>query len=473
MRDLADLDAPPGWATAALGTALPIQYGKALPERARDGVGTHPVIGSSGVVGRHSVALTSGPTLVIGRKGSVGQVHYIGTPCWPIDTAYFAIGHESLDLLYFRYLLERLDLRRLDRSTAVPSLGRDDYNDLRVPVAPLPEQHRIVAAIEQHLSRIDAGVAALEKVKKELARYRASVLKAACEGQLVPTEAALARAEGRSFEPASELLARILAERRVRWDASDSKRRKKYVEPEPPDQRKMPEGWVLTTLGAAFRVFVGATPSRGEPSYWNGGIPWVSSGEVAFRRISRTRETITQLGLENSSTKLHPPGSVLLGMIGEGKTRGQAAILDIEACNNQNCAAIRVSETPVSPEQVYYYLWSVYGETRQIGSGNNQPALNKTLVEQLPIPLPPLAEQHRIVAEVERRLSIADEVSTAVESALARAARLRQSVLKRAFEGRLVPQDPSDEPASALLERVRREGATAHRAPGRARGDKR
>ena len=135
--------------------------------------------------------------------------------------------------------------------------------------------------------------------------------------------------------------------------------------------------WCWSSLGQLFQVEVGATPSRSEASYWNGDVSWVSSGEVQFCRIKATREKITVAGLANSSTRLNPSGSVLLGMIGEGKTRGQAAILDLEACNNQNCAAIWVSKTPIRPEFVYYFLWSQYEETRRGSSGNNQPALNK------------------------------------------------------------------------------------------------
>ena len=120
-------------------------------------------------------------------------------------------------------------------------------------------------------------------------------------------------------------------------------------------------------------------------------------------RISRTNETITKDGLANSSTQINPAGSVLLGMIGQGRTRGQAAILDLAAANNQNCAAIWVSQTPVRPEFVYYWLMSRYERTRGEGSGNHQQALNKKLVEAIPLPLPPLREQHRIVAEVDRR----------------------------------------------------------------------
>ena len=279
----------------------------------------------------------------------------------------------------------------------------------------------------------------------------------------MPTEAELASAEGRDYEAADVLLQRILAARRARWE-SQEKRRGKYKEPVPPDTSELPEGWVWSSLGQCFGVFVGATPRRARKEYWNGDIAWVSSSEVSFSRIKETRESITHEGLKNSSTDLHPEGTVLLGMIGEGKTRGQVSILDISACNSQNSAAIRVSESGLSPEYVFYYLWGQYQVTRQIGSGNNQPALNKSKVQEICFPLPPLSEQHRIVSEVERRLSVIQQSEAAVEVSLARAERLRQSLLKQAFSGQLVPQDPNDEPAPVLLERIKAEREAAKEA---------
>ncbi|MGB7521850.1 MAG: restriction endonuclease subunit S, partial [Spirulinaceae cyanobacterium] len=174
------------------------------------------------------------------------------------------------------------------------------------------------------------------------------------------------------------------------------------------DLSDLPEGWVLVQLGEVFSIYVGATPSRKNKDFWGGKIPWVSSGEVAFCKIYKTVEKITRSGLKNSSTNIHPPGTILLGMIGEGKTRGQVAILEVAACNNQNSAAIRVSEASLSPQYIYYFLESEYQNTRRIGSGNNQQALNKTRVQRIYFPLPPLNEQHRIVAKIEELFSKLD-----------------------------------------------------------------
>ena len=173
----------------------------------------------------------------------------------------------------------------------------------------------------------------------------------------------------------------------------------------------------------------------------------------------------------NSSTKVHPTGTVLLGMIGEGKTRGQAAILEISACNNQNSAAIRVSETGLPPEYIFYFLEVDYGHTRTMGSGNNQPALNKSRVQSMLFPLPPLTEQRRIVAEVERRLSVCDKMEATITESLQKAESLRQSILKKAFEGKLLNKKelekarnaPDWEPAEKLLEKIKAEKVKAQK----------
>ena len=276
-------------------------------------------------------------------------------------------------------------------------------------------QQKIVDKIEELFSVIESVTQSLTYVKKATTNLGNKLLFDSFTGKLTGDW----RESNRAKETGIELV-------------------KKYTQSLIADST-LPSTWARVKVGDVFGVYVGSTPSRKEKSYWGGDIPWVSSGEVSFCRIKETKETITQLGYDNSSTKIHPVGTVLLGMIGEGKTRGQVAILDIEATHNQNSAAIRVSETDVLPEYVYYFFQSEYQKTRQIGSGNNQKALNKTRVSEIEIPIPPVEEQQVIVEllgayfsnleAIKKDLALSKEVK--IQS-------LRQSILKKAFEGKLV-----------------------------------
>jgi type I restriction enzyme, S subunit len=265
LRKTSKKELPVGWVLESLSNVLPISYGKGLSKENRDSKGSIPVYGSSGQVGWHTQALTNGETIIIGRKGAAGSVNYSSIPCWIIDTAYYAeIQNDLLSPHYVLHLLTHSHLVGLDKSTAVPSLSRDDYNTTYVPIAPLNEQRRIVAEIEKQFARLDEAVTALKRLSNDLKQYRAAVLKAACEGRLVVTEAELASREGRVYQSASELLKRILAERRAKWEANqlakmkaqgkepkDDKWKATYIESQEPQTSnlpKLPEGWTWASV---------------------------------------------------------------------------------------------------------------------------------------------------------------------------------------------------------------------------------
>ena len=351
-----------------------------------------------------------------------------------------------------------------------------------ISVPPQREQRRIAEALDELLTDIDDATAELQIAKRKLALYRQSLLKSAVEGTLTADW----RQARFQEEPGEKLLSRLVRERRERWEArqmahlsAQSKTppkdwRDRYEPGNAPDTASLPllpKGWVYASIGQCFEVEVGATPSRKAIDYWSGTVPWVSSGEVNFSRIAAARESITEAGLANSSTQINPKGSVLLGMIGEGKTRGQVAILEIPAANNQNCAAIWVSETEVPPEFVYFWLWSRYDETRRGSSGNNQPALNKSLVRAMPVPIAPVDEMREIAERLGVQFASIEMQEREIDLLLRMAAAQRQNILRAAFSGQLVPQDPNDEPASVLLERIRAErqasAPASKRKPGR------
>jgi type I restriction enzyme S subunit len=436
-----------------------------------------PYYGATGQVGFIDSFRSEGQRVLLGEDAApfldpVKDKAYLANGrFWVNNHAHVLAGAAGLiDNRFLCHQLNTLDYHPFVTGSTRLKLTSSAMKQIPVVVAPAAEQTRIVAKLEELLSDLDAGVAELKAAQKKLAQYRQSLLKAAVEGALT----AEWRAKNTSTETGAQLLERILKERRARWEAKQLAKfesqgkappkdwQKKYPEPVQPDTTDLPalpQGWVWCSLGQCFHVAVGATPSRKEPGYWNGAIPWVSSGEVRFSRITETKEQISGEGLLNSSTQINPVGSVLLGMIGEGKTRGQVAILDIAAANNQNCAAIWVSETEIPPEYVYFWLWSQYEQTRRGSSGNNQPALNKSIVERICLPVAPLDEMKEIVRLIDGELNRIFEQETAVELALKQSTAQRQNILRAAFSGQLVPQDPNDEPASALLDRIRAERA--------------
>jgi type I restriction enzyme S subunit len=339
-------------------------------------------------------------------------------------------------------------------SLTVTHISSKTIAEIPFPLPPLNEQRRIATKIERLLKEVDGAKQAIARVSSLIDVFRQSILAKAFRGELtVPDPKA---------EPAQRVVERIRQSNRMKWEKELKRKGKdpekyQYETIKPSSNNppfKLPVNWEWTTIGDVFEVSVGGTPSRKAESYWGGNIPWVSSGEVAFSRIKDTREHITMEGVGNSSAKIRPPGTVLLAIIGEGKTRGQAAILDTAASTNQNVASIFCSEGPMPPEYVYWWLYYRYNETRSIGEGGAQPALNTPRVRAIPIPIAPLDEQKRIVSKVDELFASTINIVRAVKVAHDRVNLLEQSILTKAFRGDLVSPDPNDEPATVLLKRI-------------------
>ena len=380
---------------------------------------------------------------------------------WVNNHAHVVLPINEVQLGYLKAYANYVNLEEYVSGTTRPKLTQAALNSIPVPLPPLAEQQRIVAEIETQFTRLDASVAALRRARANLKRYRASVLKAACEGRLVPTEAELARSEGCDYEPAAVLLERILAERRARWE-SQEKRRGNYKEPSASDTSalpELPEGWVWASLDQLASIGTGSTPLTSKAEFYQDGlVPWATSSALNDPVLASPKNYVTQQAVEECRLSLYPVHTILVAMYGEGKTRGKCSELMFPSTINQAIAALTMQDTAANCRQYSkVFLQSNYEATRRLSSGGVQPNLNLGIIKGLAIPLPPLAEQRRIVAEVERRLSVVQQAEDTVEASLARAERLRQSILKQAFSGKLVPQDPDDEPASALLERIRAE----------------
>jgi len=286
-----------------------------------------------------------------------------------------------------------------------------------IPVPSLDEQRRIVDILEDHLSRLDAAVGYLAAAEERVNSLQMGLLASGLHGQVVPEDLS----EGTGHE-----LVRLCGGDPSAFVLGDEDR-----------AWSVPSSWAWTRIADLFEVYVGSTPSRANKSLWGGELAWVSSGEVAFNRITSTRETVQLAGVGNPLTRIHEPGTVMLAMIGEGKTRGQAAILGVTAAHNQNCASIRVARTPVLSEYVFSFLRERYIETRRTASGGNQPALNKGVIGRIAIPIPPLGTQRRLVAAFQEAEETGDALKRAIQNSRDRAGLLRNSLLASAFSGRM------------------------------------
>jgi type I restriction enzyme S subunit len=311
-----------------------------------------------------------------------------------------------------------------------PNVNGTTLAKIVLPLPPLPEQHRIVAKIEELFTKLDAGVAALKKAKAQLQRYRQSVLKDAFSGKLTQ---AWREAHKGELEPAAVLLERIKAERKKNAKG-------KYKEPPPVDVSnlpELPEGWVWASLAYMF--------------VWSNG-----EGLTQKKMVSGECLVYGGNGITGTHNKwLTEKAAIIIGRVGAH-------------CGNVNLSK---PKSWITDNAIYSSWYSEYLNLKffdyllsnmrlnELAGGSGQPYVSQAILNTLNVSLPPMAEQQKIVSEIERRFSIAEEVEKVIDQSLKQAERLRQSILKRAFAGKLVPQDPNDEPAEKLLERIKAEKA--------------
>ncbi|MBN2733860.1 MAG: restriction endonuclease subunit S [Methanomicrobiaceae archaeon] len=431
---------PKGWIHTNIGEILELNYGKGLPKRTRVDNGNIPVYGSNGIVGHHNIPLVNKKGLIIGRKGTAGSVHISKEPFYPIDTTYFIEESNNLSLIYTYYLLISLNLNSLDKSTAIPGLNRNDAYSVKIPLPPLAEQYRIVEKIEEEFTRLDAGVSALKRAKALIPKYRQSVLKAAMCGDLTK--------EWRALHPDVE----------INKEDDDN-----LIKLDNNNNYLFPKKWTLVKLNSISNAIGGYAFKSNE--YSEKGHQIIKIGNVKMGRLdlSVNPTFISKVDYKIISQYLLNKDDILVTLTGTRKKRDYGNIVKIKDQKNLLLNQRVGKLVFTDPRQSHFYFLFFQtdyfrdqffeSETGNVGQGNvSMKSLKETIV-----PLPPLEEQHEIVSEIERRFSIIDEMERIVEESLLKAERLRQSVLKKAFEGRLVSQNPDDEPAGVLLERIRAE----------------
>ena len=398
---------------------------------------------SDEAISNSSAKLLPAGTLLVALYGAtVGKLGILSRPAATNQAVCAIFPSETIDtkFLFWYLLAKRPWLIGQAAGGAQPNISQGVVRSLLVPVMPLTAQHEIVADIEKQFSRLDEAVANLQRVKANLKRYKASVLKDAVEGRLVPTEAALARREDRSFETGEQLLQRILETRKNEWAG-----RGKYEEPpavETGGLTNLPVGWVWASAEQVSTFITKGTTPAAEKllDAGTGGVQFLKVYNLTFDgTLNHTYKPAFVSRTTHESELLRSQvlaGDVLINIV--GPPLGQVSVVPstmAEANMNQAIARFR----PIKPLSTRFVAHALMTESimawaiRKAKTTAGQTNLTLDLCRRLPISLPPLAEQDRIVAEVDRRLSLILGVQAEVDANLKRAQALRQATLAWAF----------------------------------------
>lgn len=461
-----------------------IIYGKNLPTKQLTESG-YPVFGANGQIGYYSEYLYEDEQLLISCRGAYsGKINfskkqsYITNNSLVVD---FPVFQKELRKFYY-YILQGANKSKIVTGTAQPQVTINNAIELKIPLPPLLEQKAIVAKIEQLFSELDNGVANLKTAQAKLKIYRQAVLKKAFEGELTCEW----REKQTNLPTADELLEQIKKEREVHykqqleewkqavkeWEDNGQNGKRpskpsKKIQDEIFTKENLPQGWVHCPIKNIGVIATGATPLRGNIDYWtDGSIPWIKSGALNELYVKEADEYVTQKALDETNIKLFPVHTLLIALYGEGKTRGMCSELLIETTTNQAIAGI-IQEGLEEKTRPYLkqFLIKNYQDIRRKSSGGVQPNLNSDIVKNTLVPLCSLEEQNKIVQEIESRLSVCDKIEETIETSLAKSEALRQSILKKAFEGKLlsvqelenIKNHPEYESAEALLKRIKNE----------------
>lgn len=451
---------PPGWMRARLGDVFELKYGKALPERNRTGGGL-PVYGSNGIVGRHATSLTQGETLVIGRKGSVGEVHYSSAACSPIDTTYYIDVFKGMPARFWFHQLKHLPFGELNRATAIPGLNREDAYAIEVVVPPIGEQRRIA----RKLDALDEGIGRcslrLERVATLLRRFREAVLEAAVSGRL--TE------EWREQHNGIESWASYIASRRPTLPSGYQRLSKQQIRTVPieHEELELPSSWSIQTVAQLYeaRALIDfADGNHGslyprKDEFGADGALFLTAQQVNDRfQVNLSDCPRLRRDKADQLTK----GWALAGdvLLSHNATVGRVARLSgftEPALLGTSLTFYRFNPGYMDAQYATYMFASPFFQ-RQLRS-----VMKQTTRDQVPITkqaslhviCPPIEEQREIARIVELLLSGGQKADNRQRAVTELVDAISSSLLDRAFTGKLVPQDPRGESAREMLKRTR------------------
>lgn len=364
-----------------LSQVLKLEYGKALPDFDRDIEGAYSAYGANGEKARTNKFLYDKPSIIVGRKGSAGELTLTKEKFWALDVTYYVTHDERVtDLMYLYYVLQTKNLTSFARGVK-PGINRNDVYDLEIPLPSLATQQKIVEKLNRIFAEIDRAT--------------------------VATEANVKNAEA--------LLESVL--------------RKSY---------QVKNGLNTEEIGDLCNITGGGTPSKSNPKFYVGDIPWATVRDMNKDYLEETDFKITKEAVKESSTNIIPKNNVVIATrVGLGKV----CILKQDTAINQDLRGV-VPKNPKALDVSYLFFWfkSISKVIVDAGRGATVHGVTLPFIKSLKIPLPPIAIQEEIVAKLE---ATSEEVQRSVKSYIDKAnelAMLKQSILKQAFNGELVKE---------------------------------
>ncbi len=299
--------------------------------------------------------------------------------------------------LYYALPMPLRVINDLTYFTTVKHLSSSQVAAVRLPLPPVSRQRAIAEFLDRRTAAIDAVIAKRERLLELLAQKRSAIISTCVIGA----------ASGPIRDSGLPWLGTI------------------------------PASWRVVRLSYVASVVNGSTPSRDREDYWTGGtVPWLSSGKVNEFVVREADEFITEQARCDAHLRVLPAGTVLVGMVGQGKTRGMSALMALDACINQNAAGVTPGPE-LDPQYLHFVLVHAYQPLRELGQGGQQDALNCATIKAFRIPLPPIAEQRRLVQTVERDLAAVDALAGALAKQVSALREYRRALISGAVLGRL------------------------------------
>jgi type I restriction enzyme, S subunit len=407
---------PPNWALASVGEIFNITYGQDFRKKHIDSFGTYPVYGANGIIGYHTKYTHEAPQLIIGCRGSVGNTHLTKGPSYITHNSLILDPAVPVKKQYLKHAIDFIDKTEAITGSSQPQITISNFSALRIPLAPYREQSRIVNKLEQLLAKVEACQERLNKIPVILKRFRQSVLAAACSGRLT-----------------------------VDWRRDDSSE----------DDR--PTTWQATKLGRLTSLVTSG--SRGWAKYYSKkGAIFIRAQNINADRLDLSDIAYVDLPhrTEGLRTKVKKD-DLLVTITGANVTKSAIVLEDLDnAYVSQHVALVRLKDIKSSSFIFYWLLSPAHGREQLLESayGQGKPGLNLDNIRSVDVWLPTSPEQQEIVRRVEALFKIADRIEVRYKKAKAHIDKLTQSILAKAFRGELVPQDPNDESATVLLERI-------------------